>query len=158
MDADNRDNPKFYPDSASVQGYCSKFLASDFPLDQMAINGVNFGDSIIDNERFGMRRFVFHNNDDTPIGDPRVAYEYYNMLQGIWKDNTKMKFGGNAHDTNGPECDFMFPGTSDVCNWGTKGEPNGYDKDGGWTEANEGNAPYDRRFMQSAGPFTLKPC
>ena len=157
MDADNRDNPKFYPDSASVQGYCSKFLASDFPLDQMAINGVNFGDSIIDNERFGMRRFVFHNNDDTPIGDPRVAYEYYNMLQGIWKDNTKMKFGGNAHDTNGPECDFMFPGTSDVCNWGTKGEPNGYDKDGGWTEANEGNAPYDRRFMQSAGPFTLKP-
>ncbi len=157
MDADNRDNPKFYADSASFSGYCDKFLKSSYANDQMAINGVNFGDGIVDNERYGMRRFVYHNNDNTVVGDPSEAYEYYNMLQGIWKDNTKMKFGGNAHDSNGPDCDFMFPGTSDVCNWGTQGiEPN-YSKDGGWTEANEGNAPYDRRFMQSAGPFTLKP-
>ena len=157
MDADNRDNPKFYADSASFLGYCDKFLGSQFELDQMAINGVNFGDSIIDNERFGMRRFVYHNNDQTVIGDPDIAIEYYNMLQGIWKDNTKMKFGGNAHDTDGPYCDFMFPGTTDVCNWGTQGVVPSYDKPGGWTEANEGNAPMDRRFMQSAGPFTLKP-
>lgn len=157
MDADNRDNPKFYADSASFTGYCDKFLNSTYANDQMAINGVNFGDGIIDNERFGMRRFVYHNNDQTVVGDPSEAYEYYNMLQGIWKDNTKMKFGGNAHDSNGPDCDFMFPGTSDVCNWGTQGVDPNYSKDGGWTEANEGNAPYDRRFMQSAGPFTLKP-
>ncbi len=157
MDADNRDNPKFYADSASFTGYCDKFLNSTYANDQMAINGVNFGDGIVDNERFGMRRFVYHNNDQTVVGDPSEAYEYYNMLQGIWKDNTKMKFGGNAHDSNGPDCDFMFPGTSDVCNWGTQGVDPNYSKDGGWTEANEGNAPYDRRFMQSAGPFTLKP-
>lgn len=157
MDADNRDNPKFYADSASFTGYCDKFINSTYANDQMAINGVNFGDGIIDNERFGMRRFVYHNNDQTVVGDPSEAYEYYNMLQGIWKDNTKMKFGGNAHDSNGPDCDFMFPGTSDVCNWGTQGVDPNYSKDGGWTEANEGNAPYDRRFMQSAGPFTLKP-
>lgn len=157
MDADNRDNPKFYADSASVPGYCDRFLKSTYANDQMAINGVNFGDGIVDNERFGMRRFVYHNNDNTVVGDPREAYEYYNMLQGIWKDNTKMKFGGNAHDSNGPDCDFMFPGTSDLCNWGTQGIDPNYAKDGGWTEANEGNAPYDRRFMQSAGPFTLKP-
>ncbi len=157
MDADNRDNPKFYADSAIYSGYCDKFLKSSYANDQMAINGVNFGDGIVDNERFGMRRFVYHNNDNTVVGDPSEAYEYYNMLQGIWKDNTKMKFGGNAHDSNGPDCDFMFPGTSDVCNWGTQGIDPNYSKDGGWTEANEGNAPYDRRFMQSAGPFTLKP-
>ena len=55
--------------------------------------------------------------------------------------------------------DFMFPAMTDVCNWGTKGvdpNPSQYGADG-WTEANVGNAPYDRRFMQSAGPFTLKP-
>lgn len=162
MDGDNRDNPKFFPDSAVFSGYCDKFLKSEYELDQMAINGVNFGDGIIDNERFGMRRFVYHNNDNSYTGDPEVAWQYYNLLQGIWGDNTKMKYGGNAHASNGgngPECDFMFPGLSDVCNWGTQGvDPNvSQYGDGGWTEANVGNAPYDRRFMQSAGPFTLKP-
>ena len=162
MDGDNRDNPKFYADSAEFSGYCDRFLNSEYANDQMAINGVNFGDGIVDNERFGMRRFVYHNNDNTVVGDPSVAFEYYNMLQGIWKDNSKMKYGGNAHTSNGgngPDCDFMFPGLSDVCNWGTQGvDPNvsQYGSDG-WTEAAVGNAPYDRRFMQSAGPFTLKP-
>jgi len=158
MDADNRDNPKFYADSTSFPGYCDRFLKSSYELDQMAINGVNFGDSIIDNERFGMRRFVYHNNtDDRVSGDPKVAQDYYNFLIGKWKDNTKMKFGGNAVHTSDLDCDFMFPGTSDLCNWGTGGTTPSYNKDGGWTEANEGNAPMDRRFMQSAGPFTLKP-
>lgn len=165
MDPDGRDNPKFYADSATFPGYCDKFLKSSYELDQMAINGVNFGDSIVDNERFGMRRFVYHNNNNSVTGDPSVAYEYYNLLQGIWKDNSKMKYGANAHSSNGadgPDCDFMFPALTDVCNWGTQGvEVNhayfGNGNDDGWTEANVGNAPYDRRFMQSAGPFTLKP-
>ena len=162
MDADGVDNPKFFADSAIYPGYCDKFLKSSRILDQMAINGVNFGDGIVDNERFGMRRFVYHNNDASVTGDPRVAYEYYNMLQGIWRDNTKMRYGANAHASNGangPECDFMFPSLTDVCNWGTQGvdpNPTQYGADG-WTEANVGNAPADRRFMQSAGPFTLKP-
>ena len=162
MDADGRDNPKFYPDSASVIGYCDKFLKSAYVLDQMAINGVNFGDSIWDNERFGMRRFVYHNNDNSVTGDPRIAVDYYNMLRGYWNDNSKMRYGANAHvsnGANGPECDFMFPALTDVCNWGTNGvDPlaTQYGADG-WTEANVGNAPHDRRFMQSAGPFTLKP-
>ena len=126
-----------------------------------AINGVNFGDGIVDNERYGMRRFVYHNNDNSVVGDPRIANEYYNMLRGRWKDNLKMQYGANAHPTNGatgPVCDFMFPGLTDPCNWGTNGvDPNvnQYGADG-WTEAAVGNAPADRRFMQSAGPFTLR--
>ena len=128
-----------------------------------AINGVNFGDGIKDNERFGMRRFVYHNNDNSVVGDPDVAFGYYNMLRGIWADNLKMKYGANAHPLNGatgPDCDFMFPGLSDPCNWGTVGEipdPSTYNNSpDGWTEAAVGNAPADRRFMQSAGPFTLR--
>ena len=158
IDPDGRDNPKFYVDSASFPGYCDRYLNSSFENDQMAINGVNFGDDIVDNERFGMRRFVYHNNDNSVIGDPSVAFEYYYMLQGIWGDGTKMRYGKNAHQsqTQGPECDFMFPGLTDPCNWGTKGVDPNYTADGGWTEANENNAPGDRRFMQSAGPFTLE--
>ena len=127
------------------------------------INGINFGDGIVDNERFGMKRFVYHNNGGAAyMSDPSYAPEYYQFLTGIWKDNSKMIYGGNGHESSGgygPETDFMFPGISDPCWWGTKGEvpvpPSGVDIN--WTEATAGNGPDDRRFMQSAGPFTLEP-
>jgi len=126
-----------------------------------AINGVNFGDGIVDNERYGMRRFVYHNNDNSTTGDPVIAVDYYNLLRGIWKDNSRMRYGGNGYwpsentNNNHPECDFMFPGLTDPCDWGTKGiSPSPSDKD--WIEKNVGNSPADRRFMQSAGPFTLE--
>ncbi len=155
IDPDGRDNPEF-------TGDCS-IINSPFQWDQMAINGVNFGNQIVDDERFGMRRFVYHNNDNSPQGDPRIAPEYYNYLRGFWRDNTRMLYGGNAHFNSGavgPECDFMFPGDSDPCNWGTRGIPpnGGYNQNGlYWTEETADNNPFDRRFMQSAGPFTLEP-
>lgn len=127
-----------------------------------AINGVNFGDGIVDNERFGMRRFVFHNNSSGVQGDPDIAFEYYNMLKGIWRDNTPMCYGGNAYPTTGGDpttpCAFMFPGDTDPWNWGTFGKnPGAGYASVPWTEENAGNFPEDRRFMQSAGPFTLYP-
>ncbi len=70
-----------------------------------------------------------------------------------------MLYGGNAHTNSGaqgPECDFMFPGNSDPCNWGTGGTPpnGGLNQNGNyWTEETVGNQPNDRRFMQSAGPL-----
>lgn len=148
MDADGMDNPKI---DANGNQICD-----------VSINGVNFGDGIVDNERFGMRRFVYHNNSGAGappyMHDPDIAIQYYNYLRGIWKDNTKMLYGGNAHNSSGaygPETDFMFPGDSDPCNWGTGGiPPNGQVN---WTEEIAGNQPNDRRFMQSAGPFTLEP-
>ncbi|MEE4257177.1 MAG: T9SS type A sorting domain-containing protein [Bacteroidales bacterium] len=155
IDPDQRDNPRF-------TGDCS-IINSPYPWDQMAINGVNFGNDIVDDERFGMRRYVYHNNTGGPQGDPQIAPEYYNYLRGFWKDNTRMLYGGNAHFNSGavgPECDFMFPGDSDPCNWGTQGNPpnGGYNQNGlYWTEETADNNPYDRRFMQSAGPFTLEP-
>ena len=158
IDPDDRDNPHFDRDSIGSTGYCEKFVNSaqitGYVNDQMAINGVNFGDQIVDNERYGMRRFVYHDNNNTPRGDPDEAFEYYNLLQGIWGDGTRMQWGGNAYQTGGVECDFMFPGDTDPCNWGTAGNTAGVDDQ--WTEQNVNNAPFDRRFMQSAGPFTLK--
>jgi hypothetical protein len=51
----------------------------------------------------------------------------------------------------------MFPGESDPLHWGTGGVDPNYTTPGGWTEENEGNPAEDRRFLQSAGPFTLEP-
>lgn len=160
IDPDGFDNPKY-------TGNCSTLGQGPNPaVDQMAINGVNFGNGIVDDERYGMRRFVYHNNTSTnpATTDPAIAPEYYNFLRGIWKDNSQMYYGGTAHNSDpaavGPVCDFMFPGNSDPCNWGTKFQPpnGGYNQNGlYWTEEQAGNQPGDRRFMQSAGPFTLKP-
>ncbi|MFO8054385.1 MAG: T9SS type A sorting domain-containing protein [Bacteroidales bacterium] len=126
-----------------------------------SINGVNFEDGIVDNERFGMRKFVYHNNigsgQNPAMTDPQTGSEYYMLLRGIWKDGTRMLYGGNAHYNSGaygPECDFMFPGDTDPWDWGTGEQPPNGQKY--WTEETAGNPPYDRRFMQSAGPFTLE--
>jgi hypothetical protein len=130
-------------------------------INACAINGVNFGNGIIDDERFGMRRFVYYNNDQNNNGEPSKASDYYNYLRGVWKDNKRMTFGGNGYNTSpagAPACDFMFPGNSDIWNWGTRGQvPSGFPTGAYWTEEQAGNSPQDRRFMQSAGPFTLKP-
>jgi hypothetical protein len=182
MDPDTCDNPSYNGDGLlgpTYNGSCeivshdgseiereygpNNEFSGMFKVRAEAINGINFGNGIKDDERYGMRRFVYHNNSSGIQGDPRYAPEYYNYLRGIWKDNSPMLYGGNAHISSGatgPECQFMFPDNSDPCNWGTYGQPpnDGYNTNGKyWNEVSAGNAPSDRRFMQSAGPFTLKP-
>ena len=154
LDPDGLDNPKY--DSLGHQ------------LCDESINGVNFGNGIIDDERFGMRRFVYHDNTGSSVnGDPDVAAEYYLLLRGIWKNGAKMQYGGTAvpgaAGTVGPACDFMFPYDSDPCNWGTGGHApgGGFNTNGFYWSEETGdngnpNPVNDRRFMQSAGPFTLK--
>jgi len=129
------------------------------PADSIKPFGI---DTIIDNERFGMRRFLFHNNSDGPAPtlDPQLPAEYYNFVRGIWRNGVPMTFGGTGYNPTCTTClesDFMFPGDTDPLNWGTGGVDPNYGVAGGWTEENEGNPPADRRFLQSAGPFTLEP-
>ncbi len=126
------------------------------------INGLNFEDGTIDNERWGMRRFLYFNNvgggHNPNTTDPTDAIDYYNYMTGYWKDGSPLLYGGTGHESSSGatnmETDFMFPGnpTTDICGWGQGGEvmPD-------WSEETEDNAPYDRRFVQSAGPFTLQP-
>ena len=129
--------------------------------DNEALNGIGYGDGIVDNERFGMRRFLYYSNTTNGANpnqtDPVNAGDYYNYLRGFWKDGTKFVYGGSGHisdpeaDPNMP-CDFMFPGNTDPLGWGTNGNPQP-----NWTEQTANNTPNDRRFVQSAGPFILKP-
>ena len=120
--------------------------------------GIGYGDGVADNERFGMRRFVYYNNSGNPInGEPSTAPDFYRYMNGLWKNGQKMAYGGDgvsaATGANlDVSADYMFPGDTDPFNWGTGGEsveP--------WTEVSSGNPPADRRFIQAAGPFTLEP-
>ena len=144
--------------NAADDGYKSWYFVPGDEVGNCAINGVNFGNNIIDDERFGMRRFVYYlNSVSGRNSEPGKAVDYYNYLRGYWKDNTRMTYGNMGLDAGSPECDFMFPGDTDPWRWGTDGvDPGQYENH--WTEYEmENNPPDDRRFMQSAGPFTLKP-
>lgn len=125
-----------------------------------ALNGIGYGDGVIDNERFGMRRFVYYSNPgfgspNPNTTDPDNATHFYNYLRGFWKDGSRMLYGGTGYSSGASttiESDFMFPGSSDSLNWGTHGIEPGFD----WSEEGEGNQEGDRRFIQAAGPFTLE--
>lgn len=152
LPADLEDNPA-YTDTAD----CSQFV--NHTLNQYAINGFNFGNGIVDDERLGLTGFIYHENNSSVCGNPESAEQYYAYLTNRWLDNTHVKFGGNGHQSNGSsdlDCRFMFCGNSDPCRWNTNGmEPDTAFQYGpeGWTDESVGNAPYLRRGLAIVGPF-----
>ena len=152
MNPDGLDNPKYDSNGNQI-------------VDE-SINGIGFGDGVIDNERLGMTGYFYHENTAAMNGDPEEAQHYYNLLRGIWKSGDHVQYGGygfpGAPGTVGPECKFMFPYDSDPYNWGTGGVmPNGgYNQNGFyWSEETgdngQPNTPGDRRGLASSGPFTF---
>ena len=83
----------------------------------------------------GISKFIVYENDYTQTGNPETPIHFYNYLRGKWKD-------GRPMFRDGQETDFMYPGTTDSS------------FSSNWTENRK--EPGDRRFLQSAGPFTLK--
>tara|TARA_B110000305_G_scaffold60131_1_gene66695 strand:- start:2993 stop:7282 length:4290 start_codon:yes stop_codon:yes gene_type:complete len=163
QDADGRDNVGPYIDPATnllVTPTVNAAIA-DTGIVYKGI-GVGYSDSIIDNERFGMRRFTYYTAAASyPQSDPNSAAEFYNFMSGTWANGSEMFYGGTGAAgspgvTTTPS-DYMFPGDSDPLRWGTAGTDLGFD----WSESDPGNGTPnpggDRRFVQSAGPFTLKP-
>ena len=96
-----------------------------------------------------MSAFTYNTNNYPKANeDPKDDFEYYNMLQGKWKDGTPMTYWGNGYNL----------GSTDY----TKYAYNGDLLTGkGWTELTPNgagsypNPPDDRRGMMSTGPFTL---
>ena len=120
-----------------------------------ALNGIGYGDTLIDNERFGLRRFLYYSNvgqGNNSQTDPINAADYYNYMRGFWKDGTPFYYGGTGHLSDAGAnpnvtCEFMFPGDTDPLGWGTGGVPQQP-----WTEESAGNAPYDCLLYTSPSP------
>jgi len=134
-------------------GYCYNGDDNDEGVLGYGLNppsiGVDFFEGPLDENgnELGMGVFMYYDNNFNPInGNPTNAIDFYNFLQGRWMNGNRMKFGGNG--VNGTvETNYMF----DNCtNPATATLPC-------WTEQTAGNQPADRRFLQSAGPFTLLP-
>jgi hypothetical protein len=109
-------------------------------------------DTIIDGVptqvELGLSKFVYFNNNSNQInGNPAIATDFYNYLQGRWRTGTRIEFGGDGvTNTLGTPADYMFPFDTDPAY-----------PDENWNERSAGNTPADRRFIQSSGPFILKP-
>ncbi|MBK9758508.1 MAG: T9SS C-terminal target domain-containing protein [Flavobacteriales bacterium] len=116
--------------------------------------GIGYGDDIVDNERFGMRGFVYYSRVGANCcTDPSLAVHYYNYLRSIWKDGEAQTYGEDGYNpqiANAVPARYMFPGDSDPVGWGTGCVPQA-----AWQE--QAQTSPDRRFIQSAGPFTLEP-
>ena len=141
QDLDGMDNPL----TSNVQDAIDSL---GVPYDGL---GLGYGDGVVDNERMGMRRFLYYGTG-APESDPSQAAQYYRLMNGFWGiSGSRMTYGGTGFGGT-IDADYMFPGDSDPYNWGTFGvtvPP--------WNESTENNTPGDRRFVQVAGPFTLRP-
>ena len=104
-------------------------------------------------EFWTMSKFSFFENSTSPVsGNPSVGIHAYNLMRGFWKNGQQMTFGEDGTSVSAEPCSFAFPGDSDSGNVGTNGQDQGFE----WTESSAGNAPGDRRYIQSAGPFTFE--
>ena len=121
--------------------------------------GIGYGDSIPDNERMGMRRFIYYNNAGGIQGDPGTAPEFYGFMQGLWGTSGNPQTFGDNGLTGSVPTNYMFPGDSDPAGWGTAvaGQAPSVSAGVEWSEVTAINTKGDRRFAQVAGPFTLKP-
>mgnify|MGYP005846396693 CR=1 FL=1 len=105
-------------------------------------------------ETIGMTNFTYYNNNigsfPPQTTNPEIAAHYYGYMIGKWKDGSPFTFGGNA-----------YGGSTPLNTTNPQGRVLVYSGDPytgtGWTEYSAGNTPGDRRFLQTAGPFTLKP-
>ncbi|MBP7166374.1 MAG: T9SS type A sorting domain-containing protein [Bacteroidia bacterium] len=97
-----------------------------------------------------MNSFLYYENiNGVSYGNPGVLHDYYSYLQGKWKNNIPVTYGGNGRGA-GPgststATTFMFPDNTDP-NFTTP-----------WTMNSGGLQPNDMRFVMSAGQFTMSP-
>lgn len=93
-----------------------------------------------------MTNYMYYENDFSVRGNPTAPEHYYNYMKSVWTDGTPLTEGGNGYGGT-VQTNYMFSGYGGWC-----GGPST-----GWTEAGEGNQPFDRRMIQSYGPFDLSP-
>ena len=137
-------------DDEGGEGYGSPPPAIGFQVVQgprADADGVdNNGDGIIDEagERLRMSSFMMPNNGGGVQGAPGNASDFYNYMQGKWKDGQTVTLGGNGLGFSNIPTSFMFPGNP-------PGFWSEFDSDGQGSAI----APADRRMMFGIGPFDL---
>ena len=111
--------------------------------------GVDFFEGPLDENgnEIGLSKFVYYENNFTLQGNPSEAIHFYYYLTGRWKNGDCVRLEPGGDGFNCPSCpctDYMYPDDPE------RPLPS-------WSERTSNNPPGDRRFLQSAGPFSLQP-
>lgn len=152
----NSDN--FDESVSGTPGYGTSIPALGCDFFQGPINATdnidNNNNGVIDEpgEQMGMTKFLYFNNSFAGVPlqttDPGNAQQYYQYMTGFWRDGTPFTCNsagtGNGYGESTPTS-FVYP--ADTYSASPCGPAS-------WSE---GGVAGDRRFMQSSGPFTLKP-
>ncbi|MCS6790218.1 MAG: hypothetical protein NZ580_04475 [Bacteroidia bacterium] len=144
-------------DTTRGLGYCYNGDNDDTGADGYGRNppaiGTDFFQGPIgdDGNRLKMTNFMYYNNDPSVIGNPSNAIHFYNYMRSIWKDGSPLVANNRNGYGSGNPTNFIYAGDPARC--AAQFNPPAP----GWTEVSAGNAPDDRRYLQSAGPFTLQP-
>ncbi|MCX7763778.1 MAG: hypothetical protein N2253_02660 [Bacteroidia bacterium] len=106
--------------------------------------------------RLKMTNFMYYENDFSVRGNPENAIHFYNYMRSIWKDGSPLiANNGNGYGGSGAPTNYIYTGypggtaARALCPYSPPAP--------GWDEASVGNSPFDRRYLQSAGPFKLLP-
>lgn len=128
----NRSTPD--PDCNGVAGYGS----------ELPIVGVDFFEGPLSDsgQQLGMSSFIYYTNGGTYDNDPGSAAQYRNYQEGKWLAGAPITWGGTGYGGTIP-ANFVYPSNPNDAS--------------GWSECAAGTTPGDRRFVQTSGPFTLKP-
>ncbi len=99
-------------------------------------------------EEIGMTSFTYYVNGGfpglPPTSDPQAAQEYYNLMQGKWRNGVPLTYGGNGYD----------PNNQNTTNYAFTDLPN---IPGGWSMCALNLPGFDGRTVQASGPFKLDP-
>ena len=137
--ADNDD------EGAAGYGVGPPALGYDFFQGPIVPDGDDAG---TDPDTLGATAFsYFINGGPAGSNDPSTGEAKYFFMQGLWGDGTEMRaFGNGYQQTQGEITTFAFPGDPVTNEYWSEANTNG---------TGTSNAPQDRRFLISTGPFTL---
>lgn len=91
---------------------------------------------------------TYDNNFDSVVGNPTTGDQFYNLLQSKWLNGDHLVANGsdgNPNSSPGQPTNFMFPSTEGFCGGFLSG----------WSEITAARTPFDRRLIQSYGPYNL---
>ena len=97
----------------------------------------------------GMESFTYYNNDFSIIGNPRTGQHIYNYMTGSITNGQRF-----TNDFTGANVPSKAYGSGPITNFVFDGDPGNKTE---WSECTCNNAPGDRRFVHSSGPFKLEP-
>ncbi len=95
----------------------------------------------------GTTSVMFYNGGACVQCDPVIAADYYNYMQGRWKNGQRMTLGDGGFNVDLLPTRWVLSGDASEKHFWSEFNTDGFGR---------GNPPADRRFVTSSGPFELR--